>query len=94
MRKQIWKFVLNRADRQTIKMPHGAHVISVQMQKTGPYELHGTPCLWAIVEPNEEKEDREFLFIGTGHDFDEEDASVYIGTIQDGPLVWHVFESL
>jgi hypothetical protein len=48
-------------------------------------------CIWAKVSPENELEKRQFLVVGTGHTFDDTDM-VYIGTYQDGPFVWHLFE--
>jgi hypothetical protein len=38
--KTIHKYPLHIADRQTVAMPRGARILTVQMQ-------HEVPCLWA-----------------------------------------------
>lgn len=67
-----------------IEMPVGATILSVQMQG-------GTAQLWALVDPYAGTERRRFAVIGTGWDIP--DHHVYLGTWQDGPFVWHLFEA-
>lgn len=82
----VWKFPLEVVDRQTIEMPADARILSVQTQ-------HGTPCLWAAVDPGRETVLRTILVVGTGHPHGELPES-FIGTFQlyAGDLVFHVFE--
>lgn len=56
MNKTIWKFELETTGNQTLKMPIGAEILSVQTQ-------FDKPCLWALVEPNAEKEDRVSAYV-------------------------------
>ena len=89
MKKTIWKFELEIADKQTIEMPVNAEILTVQTQNE-------IPCLWALVDPDDPKEDRVIKIFGTGHPI-VYDAGVdrkYIGTYQlrGGSLVFHVFE--
>lgn len=53
MKKTIWKFTLEVKDIQTLDMPKGAEILTVQFQET-----HGQ--LWALVDPNAEMEERDF----------------------------------
>lgn len=83
----IWKFPLAVTDTQRISMPEGAEILTVQLQNE-------QACLWAIVEPSADKEDRYFEVHGTGNPI-HGDMGVerkYIGTFQQPPFVWHVFE--
>jgi hypothetical protein len=68
-------------------MPVGAEVCTFQWQ-------NGVPCLWAIVDSEATKEVRKFAIFGTGYALPKEDACCYVGTTQDGPYVWHLFELL
>lgn len=68
-------------------MPEGAHVLTAQMQG-------GDLVLWAIVQPDKPMEHRKFEVFGTGEPMELPAESPYVATVQDGPLVWHVFESL
>lgn len=91
MQKTIWKFELEVKDKQFITLPQGAELLSVQVQNE-------TPCLWALVNPNNEIEERCLEVFGTGHRiyYDMGVARNYIGTFQmiKGDLVCHLFERL
>ena len=81
--KTIWKFPLNR-QYQKIKAPIERFLA---VQKQGD-----TICVWAVVDP--EKEDSSFglFIIGTGWPLKElAEIGNYIGTVQDGIYVWHIF---
>jgi len=47
-------------------------------------------CFWAVVNPGDKETVREFMVVGTGHNF----ASTFdhVGTVQDPPFVWHLLE--
>ena len=79
--KQIWKFEIKEG---CIIMPIGAKILSVQSQRE-------RGMIWALVDPNAEDEPRHFAIVGTGETFDETNMT-YIGTFQDSPFVWHLFE--
>lgn len=81
----IWKFPLAVTDRQSVRMPAGAELLCVQVQR-------GVPCLWALVDPQAPLHEVELTTYGTGHPIDG-DPGDYIGTYQlrDGSLVFHVF---
>lgn len=83
---RIWKYTLIVVDRQTLFLPEGARILTVQMQDYAPQ-------LWAIVDESEPSEPREIAIYGTGNPMPDE-PGIYIGTFQmhDGALVWHVFE--
>lgn len=89
----IWKFSLQITDRQTVTMPVGANILSVQDQVGGLQ-------LWAIVNPDAEREQRVIEIVGTGNpmvDIEKENlARFHIATVQvrGVALVWHVFELL
>lgn len=90
--KAIWKYVLAPTDQQTIEMPKGAVIICIQVQSE-------VPCLWALVDPALEKENRVFATRGTGHKHPDEQWTnlQYIGSYQlgiagPGSFVGHVFE--
>lgn len=79
--KQIWKYDVYEG---SVHMPIGAKILSVQLQ-------NNQPKMWAIVDPKAQFEYREFVIVGTGMDFDDTDFT-FIGTFQDNPFVWHLFE--
>jgi hypothetical protein len=70
-------------------MPKGAEILTVQRQGN-------MACIWAIVDPNADRERRVFEVFGTGQSM-HDDMGVereYVNTFQQGPYVWHVFERL
>lgn len=86
--KTIFKYPIEVTDRQIVRMPRGAQILSVQYQGK---QL----CIWAQVDDQEPLVDRVVLVCGTGHPMPEAPVGVFlhhIGTVQDGPYVWHVFE--
>ena len=87
--KTIWKFAVGIDDRQDIRVPKGAKVLTVQMQDR---EL----CLWAIVETDAATigVDMPVWVHGTGHPCAvDEKFGRYVDSVQmhDGQLVFHVF---
>lgn len=91
MVKRIYKYQLEVADEQTIKIPMNAELLSVQTQNE-------VPCLWALIDPNEVTENRWIEIFGTGNpvncDFGKERR--FLGTFQlmNGALIFHAFERL
>lgn len=81
MRKIIWKY---EVQSQPIYMPMDAKILSVQMQ-------NGRPQIWAMGDTSYDMEARTLVVIGTGQSFDDTNHK-YIGTYQDDPFVWHLFE--
>lgn len=47
-------------------------------------------CSWWEVDTDSPEITRQIRVIGTGHDVPED--SYYLGTVQDGYFVWHVYE--
>lgn len=91
MDKSIYKYQLSVTDTQTIELPVGAEILTVQTQNE-------MPCLWALVNPNEiKKEIHVFEIFGTGNPVNYEIgvSRRYISTFQlgGGQLVFHVFEN-
>jgi len=84
----IWKFTLETKDRQTVKMPKGARILSLQMQ-------NGNPQVWALVDQSSVKACRRIAIYGTGHPVGENGwPGEFVGTYQmnGGTLVFHVFD--
>ncbi|QUW18859.1 hypothetical protein [Agrococcus sp. Marseille-Q4369] len=85
--RAIWKYQasLRTEPVKTFEMPAVANVKHVGMQA-------GLVTLWVEVDgsPVLGTEERTFMIVGTGHPIP--DGTVYVGTTQDGGLVWHVYE--
>ena len=79
----IWKYDLANPT-QEILMPEDARILSVQMQNE-------SLCLWALVDADKPRVCREFQVYSTGHTV-QDNIKDYLGTVQIGSLVWHVFE--
>lgn len=82
----IWKFPIKITDLQLVPMSKSAQIISAQIQGD-------VLCLWAIVDTNEVKDQRVIEIYGTGHPMRDQTQRRHIVTVQDGQLVWHVFEA-
>ena len=84
--KVIYKYTLELVDFQFVDMPKNAKILSAQVQ-------HGQPRLWAVCDPELPMQGRRVFMIRTGNPLFNGLAPgvVYIDTIQDGILVWHVF---
>lgn len=83
---RIWKWPLILTDYQSVDVPEGSEILTVQVQ-------HGNPQLWALCD--EEETTMETLHIGmfgTGNPVPN-NTGEYISTIQlfEDQLVFHVF---
>ena len=93
MNQTIWKFETPFEEKFVIEMPKGSEILCIQRD-----EKTSKPCIWALVYPENEKEERIFELFGTGTKVIN-DMGVdrkYIGTYQyqKGEFVGHVFERL
>jgi len=82
--RAIWKYPLFMG-MNDVEMPVGSKVISVENQA-------GILTMWALVDTDKEaaKVTRTFSVKGTG--FPIKDNEEHIGTWQQPPYVWHLFE--
>jgi len=82
--KTVWTYYFEDSFDASFEMPKGAEIVHCALHK-------GKYCLWALVDPDAEKEIRQFTSYPTGHIM--RDLTLrYIGTITDDPAVVHVFE--
>lgn len=83
--KKIYKYELEVTDKQVVMVPEDSEPLSVQVQ-------NGIVCLWMLVDPDQQLEELHVFVVGTGNKMpagvDEHD---YVGTVQVGEFVWHVF---
>lgn len=83
--KRIYKYELEITDEQTVEIPWGAQLLSVQMQ-------NNKPCLWALVDVMHTKQEYHIEIIGTGNPMkDPLEELRYLDTFQLGGFVGHVF---
>jgi hypothetical protein len=87
--RSIFKYPIQITDVQTLSMPEAAEILTVQIQD-------GVPCLWAIVDTQVVNQERVIEVFGTGRPLHQDMgiSRVYIGTVQERPFVWHVFERI
>ena len=85
--KTIWKYPLTLDDLQTIEMPKGSKILHVEFQETIE-----APCLWALVDPQKDKERIRLVTHGTGYPV-RDTTGKHLGSYQmrGGQLVFHVF---
>ena len=86
--RSIWKFRLT-SDITPIKE-------QVIKWLSAGYDSSGDICVWAIVDPEAEIDERveyNILRIGTGWNFNQNelDNIEFIGTVKEGPYMWHIF---
>lgn len=83
----VYKYELEMTDEQSIRLPFGAEILTVQRQS---YKC----CLWALVDPRNELEERVICIHGTGHPISDNKKLKYINTFQIPHLglVFHAFE--
>lgn len=71
-------------------LPRDAEFLSVQVQ-------NNTIVAWfKVIDPSVLKETQEFILVGTGQELEKVDVhsdSQYLGTVQHGPFVWHLFKN-
>lgn len=85
MSKRMFKYRVPIADRQTtLELRVGSSIVSVGSQN--PTEV----CLWVEVPDIGRTTRRTFTVVATGEDVPL--RGVHLGTVQDGALVWHVYE--
>ena len=84
--RTIFKYQHPVDDSFEVRTFFGAALLDVQMQ-------HGLIALWFLVDTSREEQVRRFRVYGTGQPFGLDDYR-HVGTVQDVPYVWHIFEDL
>jgi hypothetical protein len=69
-------------------MPEGSWILSVGKQAG---QALGNLTLWAAVDPTSNKVEHTINVRGTGHDLSDIPLDSFLGTVEDGHFVWHVF---
>lgn len=84
----IYKYPIALTEKIVVDMPKWSQILSFQVQGD-------TPCLWALIETDNSLVQRQFYVVGTGQNLDAlpiTRLTQYIGTVQQGGFVWHLFE--
>lgn len=82
---KILKFELRVIGLQIIDMPYLYKILSAQYQ-------NGHICVWALVDEMKPHHNHAFAVYGTGQEINTASTGEFIGTVQQGSLVWHVFD--
>lgn len=87
MSARVLKYPLGNDAR--VDIPDGARILHCGMQNE-------TITIWALVDSLDEGGacTRAIHVRGTGHQIERPDRLSHIGTVFDGPFVWHVFEEI
>jgi len=82
---KIYKYQLGTVDTQSIIMKQGYKILDLQLQR-------GIPCVWVLIDPNNNNSLVEFRTYATGQTVDER-SNEYIGSYQlyGGDAIFHVF---
>mgnify|MGYP001593593805 CR=1 FL=1 len=85
---KIYKYVISMEDigrSFKIELPSNHETVMVALQNNYPY-------LWVLVNPESLEITCKFRVVGTGWDVEEDEY--YIGSWQDPPFVWHLFQEI
>lgn len=84
MSRRIFKYTLDLKDQQEIETFLGACFLTTQLQ-------HDSIQVWAVVDTEAPRQRWMFSIKGTGGLLENQSLNGYIGTVQKGDFVWHVF---
>lgn len=83
MKRVVWKYALT-THTSKIEVPLGSEFLHAAFDPTGQL------CAWFLVDPEERSRNVTIRAVNTGYEFDDTGLH-YMSTIQDGPIVWHLF---
>ena len=83
---KVFKYPVPANDYFYLDLPRGAKILTVQIENSRPQ-------IWALVNPENPTETRNFCLAGTGNPMNEKNL-IYIGTFQasNESFIWHLFE--
>lgn len=90
----VWKHKINPSTEVIeLEVPGGGPILSAGLDPMG------VPCVWSMVNDEEEIEIVKVYCIGTGWPLDtimseEANGLNFIGTIKDGIYMWHIFQEV
>lgn len=85
--KTIYKYTVDLSHLTGLALPPSAKVLRFGTQE-------GDMFIWVELDTQEPTEERFFQIIGTGHPLPELEGRIaeYVGTADQGPFVWHLYE--
>lgn len=87
--RTIWKFTAPFDGEVRIDMPAGAQTLHATVLAV---DRDAVLTVWAKVDTDHPTTTRTFHIRGTGHHLGD-DVGPFVGTVIDGPFVWHIFEA-
>lgn len=82
----IYKHSIEITPRPRVSLPEGAKILSFQVQ-------NGVPTIWFVCDDHAPLVGKLLRLVGTGSEVEAELADWrFIGTIQVGRFVWHLFD--
>ena len=80
----VYKYEVPMVDVFTLPLPAAAKILFFGAQGGGLFD-------WVLLNPGMPATERKLRLAGTGHPI-EETIRRHIGSAQQGPFVWHLFE--
>ncbi len=82
----IYKYALQPIGEQRIEMPEHHKILSAGLDPGGQL------CIWVLADTKGSPRGRMVYGMGTGNPWHEMAFGLdFIGTVNDGPFMWHVF---
>jgi hypothetical protein len=91
--RRIYKYQLETIDIQLINVPRLTGEENFKSQVLNVDTQNGTPCIWCLVDVEEEQQQIKIRIIGTGNPMPVLSKDDYLGTYQlhNGEQIFHVF---
>ena len=85
--RRIYKYDFIVTDVFTLDLPNIYRVVLVETQGN-------IPCVWIELDTEEVVEPRTFFLFGTGHAIYSLPLKEHVGSFQQGPFVWHLYQEI
>ncbi len=91
--RRIYKYQIETTDVQKIRVPRLAETNNFKEQVLKIDIQNEIPCIWCLVDIDEEERDLEIRIVGTGNPMPLLSKDDYLGSymLHDGALVFHIF---
>jgi hypothetical protein len=91
--RKIYKYQLETTDIQYLKIPRIIETDTFKEQVLKIDTQNGIPCIWCLVDTEEEERNVSIRTVGTGNPMPLLSKDNYLGSyiLHDGRLVFHVF---
>ncbi|WP_018703555.1 DUF7352 domain-containing protein [Anaeromusa acidaminophila] len=91
--RKIFKYALETTDLQVIRIPKLNGASSFKDQYLNIAVQKGIPCVWCLVDDEQESQEVAIRIVGTGNPMPDLSKEEYLGSymVSDGDMVFHVF---